>query len=273
MGELTREKYTLVFCVLTYKNTADINDFLESVKKNCNFSYKVIIVNNFYNEESSKAFQNIAKENDCVFLESDNNGYGAGNNRGIAYAEENFDFDFLAVCNPDTVVKSFELDALNEYLNREVIIAPKVICRSGKKQNPMIIKDSKLANALTAFGYRRKCNFFVYCGIAVNKLKNKLMLLKKQSPRKVFRAHGCFVIFSKPAISALTPVYDEKVFMFVEEYDLGCKARLLGIPTLFVPKIDIYHKEDGSIKVSDVNVVKLESQAFLYFYDKWKKIK
>ena len=87
----------------------------------------------------------------------------------------------------------------------------------------------------------------------------------------MFRAHGCFVIFSKNALNELLPVYDENVFMFTEEYDLGCKAKSMDIPTIYLPEIDIYHKEDGSIKVSDVNVVKMESKAFIYFYDKWKK--
>lgn len=98
-----------IFVVVVYRNTLDIIDFLKSVNDKV-IDYKVIIVNNYFDNETKEQFEQIAKENNCDFINCENRGYGAGNNTGIRYAMKNYDFDFLTISNPDIIIQSFPMD-------------------------------------------------------------------------------------------------------------------------------------------------------------------
>ena len=84
--------YDIVFVVLVYRNTDDLKDFfLHNHIKNSH----TIVVNSYYDDKSEGFFSKIAEENGASFISVPNKGYGAGNNRGVEYALEHFDFEFL----------------------------------------------------------------------------------------------------------------------------------------------------------------------------------
>ncbi|MBO4594315.1 MAG: glycosyltransferase family 2 protein [Clostridia bacterium] len=262
--------YDAVFCVLTYKNEKDLKEFISSAKDACGFSYKIVVVNSFYDKESEEKINAVATEGNCDFISVENKGYGAGNNRGIDFARENYDFDYLIVCNPDTVIKKFDLKDLKDVKDEYFIAGPKIICRKRKNQNPAVAKNSKLANALIYKGFSKDRKLFIYAGYAVNKLMKLFSFYYLIKTPTLFQAHGSFVIFPKNTLDKLLPVYDENVFLFSEEMDLGYKTKSLKIKSYYLPKIRVYHKEDGSVKLSDLNVYAESKKSLIYVMDKWK---
>ncbi|WP_282140958.1 glycosyltransferase family 2 protein [Cytobacillus oceanisediminis] len=265
------KKFNMIFCVLTYKNYTDVIDFINSIKSSdkINFSYKIIIVNNFADERSLEEIRKIAISNDCDFIENENKGYGHGNNVGITFARSNYEFDYIVVCNPDTEIKQFDFKSLKG--QEKNIIGPDIICKNGKRQNPMYYKYMPISEKIVYSGFKNDNKILLFIGISLNKLNrylnNLLTNLVKKRKEKIYACHGSYIIFSKYAINKLYPVFDENIFLFCEESILAIKAKKNNIEIILNKDIVIYHKEDGSMNLSNSNLSKIQKKSFLYYYN------
>lgn len=264
------EKVNIVFVVLVYRNYSDLKDFLESLKP-LTCSYKVVVVNGFYDQETADAIKAIAVANQCEYIEIENKGYGYGNNKGIEFANAHYEYEYVVVSNPDIMINEFDFQTLKQYT--DCIIAPKIICKSGHNQNPYLTRDYKLRAKLYYKGYKNNNKIVVSCGIWVNrfcKLCDLILNVFKRKPFKIFAAHGSFVIFSKTVARRYNPIYDDHLFLFCEEDEIAHRFELEGIPTLYCPKIIVNHKEDGSMKLeSQVKINNIYRDSYIYVYEKW----
>jgi GT2 family glycosyltransferase len=270
------EKTQIVFCVLTYKNHTDLAEFIESLKvnENINFSYKIVVVNSFADESSLKKIRQIALSNNCIFINTENKGYGHGNNLGISFAKENYIFEYLVVCNPDTVIKHFDINSLKGQENN--INAPEIICLNGKRQNPLNYTFMPMVEKLAYIAMKKRNKLLLYTVILLNKInrhKNKLLMdLRRKKSAAVYACHGSYIIFSRKAIETLYPVFDENIFLFCEESDLAKNAEKHSVDIIFNKNIVILHKEDGSMKMSNFNLNEIHRQSYLYYYEKWNTV-
>jgi GT2 family glycosyltransferase len=69
--------------------------------------------------------------------------------------------------------------------------------------------------------------------------------------REVFSVCGAATVFSRNALDKLkigNEYYDEDFFMFWEDFDIGWRARLLGIKTFFTPRAVAYHFRSATLK-------------------------
>lgn len=267
---MEKKAYDYVFVVLTYRSWQDLCSFFESLRA-CDGLYTVIVVNSFYDDESNKKIQDIAEKNNAHFIRIENKGYGYGNNRGIEYALENYEFRYLIISNPDIEVLKFDKDSLEgmEY----AVVAPKIKCLNGKMQNPMFFVKSDFALKLIYSGLKnnKKNAFLTGCGInkiiRIYGIFNAKMLKRKKI--KIYQAHGSFVIFSKEVLMQLKgKVYDEAIFLFAEECYLAKILEEQKIETYYVPSIEVLHKEDGSMKYRD-DISEQMRKANLYVYEKY----
>jgi len=261
----------MVFIVLVYRNYQDLEEFIDSVKT-LKFSYKIVVVNAYYDDDSRDKFKEIAELNNCVFLNISNKGYSYGNNCGMEYAEEHFDYKYIVISNPDIIIKDFP-DSLEEL--KGDIIAPMTVTLSGKMQNPMIVSESLFAEKMIYRGLIKNNKFLYYLGIVKNKLLREIFLkthrLKRGGAYKIYAAHGAFVILTKYAVSVLgTHPYDEKMFLFAEEMVLAWKAKKALLETLYNPSVCVQHKVDGSIKLADLSVEKNMADANIYYYETYR---
>lgn len=264
------EKYRYVFVVLLYRNMEDIIDLIHSIQNKLTSQAHVILVNSYYDESTLKQARNTAAEYGCSIINTENKGYGHGNNEGVKYALDHFEFDYLIICNPDTTIRYFDTKAL---LKPEVpaIYAPKIVASTGKLQNPHWAFHSSILEYLQYVGDKHKWKVLDYFVIAV--LKAARILTAKDADKrnrkqvKVSSAHGSFVIVSAEATKKLYPFYDEHMFLFYEEVYLGNKAYLAKVPTYYVKDIVIDHKEDGSMRISNVNLRKESHKSVVYYYE------
>lgn len=263
------KKYKIIYVVVVYKNTKDILALIQSIKK-YNSDFKIIVVNNYFDDESLRKCQNIAYEGDCDFLSVPNGGYGFGNNRGIEYCNQNYDYDFIIISNPDIEIKKFEIDEI--YKLNDSVIGPIITTKIGKHQNPYWLVNNKISEWLIYKGYLIKNKIIVYLGIALNKIIRegflKYFLKSNNMKFKVFALHGSFVIFPKKVINLIGLPYDEEMFLFSEEAHLAHVFKKNGIISQITKSVEVLHKEDGSISVSDIDEKNESRKSVITYYEK-----
>ena len=108
----TKTNVEVVIILLTYRNSSDLRNFIEIAKKKCRYSYKIICVNSFYDLDSKEKIEKICIHNKIDFLNVENKGYGYGNNQGIIFANDHYNFDYLIISNPDIEIVKFSLENL-----------------------------------------------------------------------------------------------------------------------------------------------------------------
>ncbi len=273
-----------IFVVLTYMNSADLEDFLKSLSKVAS-DYKVIVVNSFYNRKTKMKIEAIANQYNCDFLNVENKGYSYGNNRGIEYALEHYDFCYLTVSNADIIVKKYKTDNLPS----EGIFAGVIIARDGRAQNPMVVHECRLREKLGYEAFKQNKKWMMICSIGINKIDRECFLLLHRDIRKdrtdslklvkVSQAHGSFIVFARLSLAKLwngtdvnyKGVFDENMFLFAEESVLAKRARRLGIPIYYGNFAICNHKEDGSMKLSMIDTSGELAKSNVYYYEKYCK--
>ena len=267
-----KENYDFVFVILVYKNYEDLIKCLKSIKKHI-FGLKVIIVNSYYDDYTYNKVKMIAERFGCDFINVENRGYSYGNNKGIIEATKRYDYKYIIVSNPDIIIKKFPLDY--KQLSGD-IIAPKIVTKSGKNQNPILPYDCLIADMFMYFGYKKRFLPLVYLGYAINKiLRNIFLFIVKtntKKPLKIYGAHGAFVIFSYNAIKNLGNCpYDDNMFLFEEEFVIAFRAKEKKLSTYYIPSIVIKHMEDGSISKSNISETSELGKSTIYYYQHYRR--
>lgn len=258
--------YDFVFVVLVYRNTRDLKEFF------CNLTLpnaKVVVVNSFFDDMSERAFKDIANDNGADFISVPNKGYGAGNNRGCEYAINHYKFRYLIISNADIEVKKMDIMNLEPFSNG--IVAPKTLTLAGKNQNPFMVRQHPCFDKIKNWAYRNSFHKVTFLFSIISRLEREIFL-KILYPifhnNRIYAAHGAFVIIPYKILLGLCPIYNEKMFLFVEEEHLGKLAKKNNIPIFYNPKIIISHKEDGSTGALD-NSYKYVRDSFQIFYKYW----
>lgn len=261
------EKFKYIFVILVYRNTKDLEECIQSIEDFL-LSYKIIVVNAFYDEESMKAVRTIAENRGCVFIDVENKGYSYGNNIGIEFARKNYDYEYVIVSNPDITINKFDDSVIDQNFVYD-IVAPKITAADGRLQNPMYVKKPFISEWLEYKGFKHQLLWLVRAGIFISKLKRAyyIRINSGKNLYTIYGAHGCFVMLSKEAVDKLFPVYDENMFLFAEEMVLAIKSYKKGLKTCYYDGISIKHKEDGSMKLSDLKIYEELRKSNLYYYE------
>lgn len=262
---MIKNKHKVVFVVLVYRNTADLEDFFSNQKIK---DSKVIVVNSFYDKDSACKFETIAKSNGSDFINVPNDGYGAGNNKGVEYALKNYDFDFLIISNADISIRQLDVDKLST----QYVTAPKIVTLSGKNQNPSApFKPSKLKDYLLYRTYKGDHNRLIWLFWAYSRINKILFYGIHKFRHQIFSPHGAFIIIPKSIVEECIPLFNEKMFLFNEESHLGRLLKKKGYKTQYNPNIVIDHKEDGSVSLLNDSLFKLQKDSYLELYKYWHK--
>lgn len=267
---MSKEKYRYIFCILTFRNANDLAECLESINKNVE-DYKCVIVNSFYDEKSKVDISRTASQYNCDFLNVDNKGYGHGNNCGIRFINEKYEYDYIIISNPDIIIDKFQ----PENLPQNAIIAPLITTIKGKSQNPYWIKENLFTEKLIYKGMKRHKKLPLIAGIGINKVARELSLFRFKRSNKtsiqIYAAHGSFCMLPNKFVQKVGVPYDENMFLFSEEAYLAYSAQKCGIKTYLTKEINITHKEDGSMKLSSADEGSEESKSFVYYYETYRE--
>jgi len=159
-----------------------------------------------------------------IIANEKNLGFVGANNLAYKYAQKN-NVDYIYLLNQDTVVTNGFLRPLYDFAKEN---------KFGSLQSKLRLWPDKdrintIGNAIhfLGFGYGRDAN----------KIDNN-----NQKISKINYASGAGVFLSMKALDDLGYLFDETMFMYLEDLDLGWSLNMLAYDNYLIPNSVIYHK-------------------------------
>ena len=197
--------------------------YFESLIKNSNEIGEVIIVDNGSRDGSQEFIRNYREKVDfpIVLIENSQNlGFAEAVNQGISKAR----YDYIFSLNNDTVVeKSAILELLNLLNTEERIFS--VSSKMVQFNNPKLIDDAGDDYTLLAYTKKRGNNQNLNNFIEVS---------------EIFSSCAGAALYRKDLLEELGG-FDSEFFAYMEDVDLGYRARINGYKNMFCPNAVVYH--------------------------------
>lgn len=248
----------LSIVIVSFNTKKLLDDCLASVErslKGTEISYEVIVIDNVSTDGTREMLKTTFKKVRTI-LNKENVGFGRANNQGIKAAHG----EYIFLLNSDTIVLD---NAINKLL-------------SFAKQHPKTFVGPKLLNLDRSV--QTSCGPFfslpvVFAALYLRGDRIGLTRWSPNRPRGVDWVSGAALMGPKKLfIDNL--LFDEKIFMYMEEIDLLYRARKKGYKTLFYPRSVIIHLGSGSSTNKKKGPVLNIYRGLRYFYTKhhapWK---
>ena len=157
-------------------------------------------------------------------------------------------YRFLVLSNSDIMIRDInDLSLIDEH---KAVYAADVRMENGHRQNPHLPFRIGLYLILLDLSYRWKSNVLMNVAFAFNRMLRELVVAwtKVNGGKKVriFSAHGSFIILTYQAVSELSPIFHEDMFLYNEELYLAHRCKLLQIPVYYAPRLKVIHLEGAS---------------------------
>jgi len=236
MTQTDSENPLVSIIILNYNAGELLMNCVQSVLKSNYSNFEIILVDNNSTDNSHIECKN--KNKGIKLIENNKNfGYCEGNNIGIRQASGKF----IVILNPDTIVEEnwlkFLIQAYEE--NGEGLYQPKFLSLYEKD----VLQSTGNFIQLFGFGYARDKG---------EKDSNKRNVIEKVG----FAAGTC--LFTSKSVLNKIGLLDPFIFLYLDDLDLGWRAKQLGISSFFVPKSIVYHAESYILKWSSKKFYWLE---------------
>jgi GT2 family glycosyltransferase len=219
--------------VLSYNCSDKVRRCLASLSQlNYDHFTVVVIDNNSIDEVASIVRDEFAG---VLFIQAGSNrGYTGGNNLGIKYALAN-SADYVLVLNPDTIVADpdflRELVDYSESNPRVGVSGPRVFFQT---------KDRVQNTVLFAPGFWRSIINWVRYRLAPERFQ-----LSKADVLEAEVLNGVCVLLRAACLREIG-LFDENVFMYIEDADMDHRARQSGWSVRYLPIDGVIHEQKAS---------------------------
>lgn len=245
------------FITVNYNGIDFTKEYVNSVNKltkDEDDNVHIIVVDNNSEGNEQNRLKQLKEKNNNIFLIflSKNIGYFKGLNKGIETIYDKKD-KILIVGNNDL---TFDQEFINnikelEYDDNILVVAPNIITKEGKLQNPHVVNNVSKVDKIKVAIYFSNYYIGQSCKI-INKLLRKI----KKRKIKNLKVYGKMII--KRGIGAcyiLTPYFfmnyeklDDRVFLWGEEALLSHQLEKVNGLTLYDPSLKVIHHESASVK-------------------------
>ncbi|MBU7468964.1 hypothetical protein KGF64_14690 [Lactiplantibacillus plantarum] len=260
----------IMIITLVYGNYSDLSRFVKSIPFRCE-DFKLVIVDSFKDNNTKNIGLNFSKSVDADFISVDNNGYGSGNNAGIKYALDNYEFDYLIITNPDVEIEKIDLYDVKD----DVVMGPQVINLNEKNQNPHYYKKERLGFLVMRHYVVSENAFWLYLYLVINKIskffwKTYFTIFDKKIKLNVYALHGSFFSMTKRTAKKLVPLFNEEMFLYAEENHLAELSKRKAVTMIYNSNWIVKHFEDGS-GASDSQFTRENTlKSLRVFFKTWK---
>lgn len=222
--------------------------------------------------EITKEFAETSNENIKYHFAGKNIGYGSAHNIGIKTAIENGS-DYHIILNPDILFETEILDKIIDFMEKNKDVAelmPKIISPNGDLQ--YLCKLLPTPFNLIFRRFLPKTKFFENF--------NDKYILKNSDYDKIMNVpclSGCFMFLRSETIKKNNLFFDERFFMYCEDFDYIRRLHKAG-KTIYFPEVSIIHahaKESYKSKKMLIEHIKSAIKYFNkwgWFFDKDRKI-
>jgi N-acetylglucosaminyl-diphospho-decaprenol L-rhamnosyltransferase len=224
----------LTLVTVTHDSEPELGRMLESVAHHLPEAELVVV-----DSGSSDGSADLARGHGARVLElGENVGFGSATNRGIAMAER----PVAVILNPDVELVDDSLERLGRAAAAEPgrILAPLVLLPDGSRQDSAQRAPATWAAAVSAL---------VPPAALPRSARTALEPWRADEPRRVDWAVGCCLAAATDTLRRLGP-FDERIFLYGEDLELGLRARELGIETWFWPWALVVHHRSSSTERS-----------------------
>lgn len=207
-----------------YNGRDYLKDCLHSLKEQTFQNFEVILVDNASGDDSIEVAKTIFPELTVVRF-SENFGFCRAVNEGIRRAKG----EYTLLLNNDTVAESGFIEALYRSIC-EKKDAFSCAAQMRKKCSPDLMDDG--GDYYCALGW----------AFALGKEKS---CKRYQKPRKIFASCAAAAIYRKKIFEEIG-LFDEIHFAYLEDIDVGYRARIRGYQNYYEPEALIYHVGSGT---------------------------
>jgi glycosyltransferase involved in cell wall biosynthesis/GT2 family glycosyltransferase len=195
----------------------------------------LIVVDSGSGDGSADAARRAAPDAIVVEL-GENVGFGRASNAGVARVED----PVCVLVNPDVELLDDSLAALADDLLRpgapDRILAPAALSPDGSRQDTAQLDPACSLLALKAL---------VPSALLPGALRVPLDPWRARQPRRIGWAVGCCLVARTDVLRRLGP-FDDRIFLFAEDLDLGMRAAERGVETWFRPDARVLHLDAHS---------------------------
>lgn len=252
-----------VYVILHYNTIEDTIDCISSIEQHTEEEdYEIVVVDNCSPNGTGKDLQRLYKgyEKLHVILNKKNLGFAKGNNVGYQYAKSRLKADFIVLLNNDTKLLDGNLQQLvvEEYVNSSCgVIGPKIITPNPPfDSNPGTTIIPPIRKVLWALVYYSAYLILSYINLDLAAIKR----FDKSQQRRIANAeknskedkrvenvqlHGSFLIFTPTYVQRYEGL-NPRTYMYGEEELLFLRCMKTDIKTIYLPSVEIFHKEDSA---------------------------
>lgn len=216
-------KTTIV--IPNYNGIKYLKDCLDSLEKCGEQDFEVIVVDNGSNDGSIELIENDFRTVKLIKL-SENTGFAYAVNRGIEAA----DTEFVLLLNNDIVVKEGFVANLENAIESD----SKIFSVNARM---LSMQDE---NVLDGTG-----DYYCALGWAFAAGKGKKADKYRTKRCNIFSACGGAAIYRKSVLDEIG-LFDEAHFAYLEDVDLGYRARIRGYKNIYEPSAVCLHAGSGS---------------------------
>lgn len=226
--------------ILNYLNYKDTIECIDSVLAMQYPICGIVVVDNGSENQSYKILKSRYKNQNKIKVISSgaNLGYAKGNNVGITYARKYLNSDYILVANNDTVFtdKYYIEGLLNNYCKGVGVISGKIILKDGSEQKQIVSYRGLKATI---------CNYINMLSL----LRGSCFDLTINRNKPIVVLHGCSLMLTPDFFKEYKGFY-KKTFLYGEEVILYYMCKCKNLRQVYVPEVQILHKEDMSSLMS-----------------------
>ena len=212
----------LAVVTVSHNSAPELARLLESVTRHLPAA-QVIVADAGSDDDSAS----VARDWGAALLQLENVGFGRASNAALARVER----PVTALVNPDVVLLDDSLAALARGAAPDRLLAPLVLNLDGSRQDSVHARPVSAAAAAHAV---------VPPGALPRPLAERLDPWRARRPRRAGWAIGACLVAPTTTLRGLGP-FDESIFLYGEDLDLGLRAAGEGIETWFRPDARVVH--------------------------------
>jgi hypothetical protein len=225
-------KPKVAFIIVSWNNADLLEECLVSIKAQSYKNHMTILVDNGSSDNSIEVARQVMPEIE-VFAAGKNLGFAKGNNRGIKKALENKDVDCIVLLNSDARIATDWLEIIINFASTK----PKAACLQG-----------------TTFDYYDH-NIIDSTHIYISRIGQAIQAGHREyytdefGPKKVFGVNAAACLITRAFIEAQPygyKLFDETMFMYLEDVDLAARATIMSWDNYLVPGAKAFHMGSAS---------------------------